>query len=508
MRPSSHTKHLSVSASILLMFIGGILAAPKPASADPHATFYTATGQQQLFFNTLAALNQADYVEPATTPEGVSASDDFSREKVLDTRIRAGFNRETDDRVIATKTELAGILTRGITLEGHDLWSAYLAHQFAIEAARRDGSDKVMRIFCERGLGLENCDDTITSAKEVEKRKEEAYVVNPVKSQGETAARGLAVLFSGTEGHQTEAEHIAGGGEGDGSYLDKGPYAHDDDISAWWKNALADENDLAKQGLAAVGNLKTLSSFVHPRVNPGIWNYISSDSTGRLDFNKDVAKNPSDELLAHEEAFDIFLNNQIAMADKAATAVNRVEAQTEATASEGHRPDTEIAYKPSRVDEDEIGEINTRVTVPASVKRELSSEHAKGILANERTLQTAQARSETDPTGNTINAVELVARSGNPSNSGAVQGISTQSAAPLGQVAHAEHDPPPSADYNSKVPVDLSSPIVPYHFEQGGVHSLAAIGYGSSEGGCGCGDMTEGSLNDYGRSVMRAISQR
>lgn len=44
------------------------LLAPHEAFADPHAVFYTDTGQKQVFFNVLAALNQADYVEVPGTP--------------------------------------------------------------------------------------------------------------------------------------------------------------------------------------------------------------------------------------------------------------------------------------------------------------------------------------------------------------------------------------------------------------------------------------------------------
>jgi len=57
-----------------LAFVGlativlGLSAFPKIAFADPHAVFYTDRAQEQLFFNVLAALNQADYVEPPDQP--------------------------------------------------------------------------------------------------------------------------------------------------------------------------------------------------------------------------------------------------------------------------------------------------------------------------------------------------------------------------------------------------------------------------------------------------------
>ncbi len=48
----------------MLLTGSGLLAIVHPAYADPHAVFYTDRGQEQLFYNVLAALNQADYVEP------------------------------------------------------------------------------------------------------------------------------------------------------------------------------------------------------------------------------------------------------------------------------------------------------------------------------------------------------------------------------------------------------------------------------------------------------------
>jgi hypothetical protein len=46
-----------------IIFVTIILLTPHPALADPHAMFYTDKGQEQVFYNFLAAMNQADYVE-------------------------------------------------------------------------------------------------------------------------------------------------------------------------------------------------------------------------------------------------------------------------------------------------------------------------------------------------------------------------------------------------------------------------------------------------------------
>jgi len=59
---------LSSRIKLLLVVVFGLLAIivvvkPRLALADPHAMFYTDRGQEQVFYNVLAALNQADYVE-------------------------------------------------------------------------------------------------------------------------------------------------------------------------------------------------------------------------------------------------------------------------------------------------------------------------------------------------------------------------------------------------------------------------------------------------------------
>lgn len=52
-----------LGVAFLLLFLS-LAILPKFAFADPHAMFYTDRGQEQVFYNVLAALNQADYVEP------------------------------------------------------------------------------------------------------------------------------------------------------------------------------------------------------------------------------------------------------------------------------------------------------------------------------------------------------------------------------------------------------------------------------------------------------------
>lgn len=67
-------KNINRTLKLLLfvtLAIGISFILVRPALADPHAMFYTDKGQEQVFYNFLAALNQADYVEaPPQIQEG------------------------------------------------------------------------------------------------------------------------------------------------------------------------------------------------------------------------------------------------------------------------------------------------------------------------------------------------------------------------------------------------------------------------------------------------------
>lgn len=54
----------------VLLMLGALLLRPGEVLADPHATFFTDRAQEQLFYNVLAALNQADFVEPPRNNDG------------------------------------------------------------------------------------------------------------------------------------------------------------------------------------------------------------------------------------------------------------------------------------------------------------------------------------------------------------------------------------------------------------------------------------------------------
>lgn len=179
--PFRQSVFISIGSAVCVLTAATLfLGWAKPATADPHAVFYTAIGQQQLFFNMLAALNQADYVEPA------KGLDSKSRESLLKKRETAGFGQETSETAKATETELAGLVSRPITLEGQDQWTQELMHLYALESARRDDMAQIIKVFCERGFGIEDCDPQ--KAKEDPEKakynKNAAFVHDPTKTLG------------------------------------------------------------------------------------------------------------------------------------------------------------------------------------------------------------------------------------------------------------------------------------------------------------------------------------
>ncbi|MDA1168765.1 MAG: hypothetical protein O3A36_00310 [bacterium] len=163
-RPSYYFQYAFPAFVFAICFILFTTQTPY-ASADPHAVFYTDRAQEQLFYNTLAALNQADFVEPPTLQSG-----QFSRESLVDLRESTlpsplpgqtplPFSREQNPTLNATRTQLPGIIARNITLEGNDLWTAYLFQQFALETDVRTSLSKLTRIICTDALGQTGCNN-------------------------------------------------------------------------------------------------------------------------------------------------------------------------------------------------------------------------------------------------------------------------------------------------------------------------------------------------------------
>jgi len=138
---------------IVIVVLAGVFSGGQDAKADPHAVFYTAIGQQQLFFNVLAALDQADYVEPK---EGTFGREELITERGTVTAIPK-FTPEENKLITATETELSSVITRGITLEGNDLYTDFLVRAVAIQNAKNDATSRLAFAQCEGVYGKYNC---------------------------------------------------------------------------------------------------------------------------------------------------------------------------------------------------------------------------------------------------------------------------------------------------------------------------------------------------------------
>lgn len=253
---------------ILLLVGSGILAVPRPAKADPHAMFYTAIGQRQLFFNFLAALDQADYVEPATGQ--------FSREELADKRTEAGLPPEDNGVLTATKTDLASVITRGVTLEGQDLWTAYQRFQLALEASRRNSTNELARKFCEHALGIIGCDPS-----KLDNRQQDRAIEQDLIAESATAVfeRGTQAAFA-----SGSTNGIYGDDQATRDKIDKGKsqptqfYAYDPSIALL--RELAGKDTSKQQFIDTIFGVAE-NSFLPTALDPHVLDDIQYDSTGR-----------------------------------------------------------------------------------------------------------------------------------------------------------------------------------------------------------------------------------
>jgi len=173
---------------VVLLVLVGFFSGAKPAWADPHAVFYTATAQAQLFFNVLAALNQADYVELAGDRKGLAGA-------------RGSSGSEINYQAAATETDLSNLISRPVTLEGYDQYSDSLLRQLAAEKQRIVSGEELAHVACERILGKPDCVDQPNgdeAIKAQEKATEKAFVEDPLEWAVWPVFYGAApALFSG-----------------------------------------------------------------------------------------------------------------------------------------------------------------------------------------------------------------------------------------------------------------------------------------------------------------------
>ena len=211
---------------VLVLVVMGIVSDTNVARADPHAIFYTAIGQQQLFFNVLAALDQADYVETSLAREQKrgareqeAAEPQFVRESLSGARLTVATELK-QDRAGQSASDPSqpgepALVNRQVTLEGADLYTDQLVRQFGAESARRNAAAELLQALCENGFGIEGCDNdasstNLTNLEKVmmEVQRKEAMVVDPLSWAGLPYLNGAwAALNSGNQVRNIDNPH-------------------------------------------------------------------------------------------------------------------------------------------------------------------------------------------------------------------------------------------------------------------------------------------------------------
>jgi hypothetical protein len=453
---------------VALVFMGS-----KIAYADPHAVFYTATGQQQLFFNVLAGLNQADYVEPANpqtgTPAGQSRQDLNQAQQTAGNQPKATVN----DVLNAGQTKLSSILTRNITLQGNDVWSSYQAFQLALEASRRRYSTELIQILCGHGFGLKNCKTNSEDTKTAAARESEAIETNPQDITARSQQAVDSALFSGTEADQQDRLDLLNNNNDNNKFRPYNP-------SVGALNANTADSPTAQGYVDSwAQNAANLGSGV---VDSSVFNDISFDTNGNITSLNTTSVSDDVNLLSRILAEPAqFFSARVLAEDQqtqqdSITEVNGVKADTVAVAN--------------ATANGTIGEISQKITLPATAKLDEQS----------TALQTLGAIDSTRYYTSTSN-------SSLPAKVGQVEGITTDSST-NGQVLGTTTDasggdipeptdtlppePSPSAD-NSQTDFNQEPDIQNF---------LDFLIDNNDNGGCGNTCSTQNVIDNYGSSFL------
>lgn len=415
------------------LFSISVLTFARPAYADPHAVFYTDRAQEQFFYNSLAALNQADFVEPS-----LSDGTGRTREELLGRRSAAvaqnqpvtppkqgqseNFIQEQNPLITQTHTDLPAILSRSVTLEGNDLWTAYLVNQFALETATRRSTSELARIFCERGLGRVGC-----SSEPKAQQQESAFITKPASLVGELKVGASAALSSGDAEAKKISQSILdgetiSGANGFNNTATNDPIfkierPEDASLAALRKNESANEetSNLINTLASSITNLGS-------RINPDMFSGVTFDSEGSPRVAKDatfdeyteklfqLASLPSELLSVRSRSEQLIRNSQAYRTNSTAVADYILESKSN----------------------DGSGSLLAKITTPASTKlaainalAELEAEAAVNQnYTNPRSISQAGNRSLVDPSLTPSQLGTLGTTDGLP-DVGSVAGIST-----------------------------------------------------------------------------------
>lgn len=361
--------------SVCALTIGFVFA--KPAQADPHGVFFTVVGQQQLFFNILAALNQADYVEPLNL-----------RTQLRQRRDESTYVSSQHSALRSTQTELADALTRQISLEGEDVRTQERADEYAREVVRQRQAAELIGQLCREAFGSEHCVlQQGPAEKNGDQRFEErsrAFVQDPVQYNTIPLIHGAgAALSSGTTEHTEAAQNILSAAQRGDQVL---PLAYSPFIA----------------------NLR-LATGAYPEANPGTVGHLVGDiietvrdelfgvpptreqlqvmaNSIRIDADGNISFQPSPGLSPEEQVAEQILHKNLWL-DLQATVRREAEAAQQRVALQLQTADGAVADRVHKVRAgvagDEYGELSVINTAPANVKEGLQENLLATLLALE-----------------------------------------------------------------------------------------------------------------------------
>ncbi|MBI4022509.1 MAG: hypothetical protein HY372_04055 [Candidatus Andersenbacteria bacterium] len=490
------------------VLLGFVFFRPQTAWADPHAIFYTAIGQQQLFFNVLAALDQADYVELQFDREqlykdraGVTAEPTFAREGQL--LVQA---TEVEQATSASDPGVSTLVNRPVTLEGADLYTDYLVRLFGAETGRRNAMSELLRALCGYGLGLADCefDTNLKKIEEITADREKAMVLDALKWQARPFTDGvLGAAFSGTAQDKDERLERLNLSRGipiaprpglSASSFEMFPLAFSPDIAKWrdYINKLPKGTKEYHERLLNDLLLMVINEYLQLGQTYPYAGLVRNER-GELAIDASEIKTEGETrgyLLSDSEKIDR-LAMDVLDAPRAVRmitegAAERIRAQQELIEDNGFLADYTLlanGVDPNLFkDSKHPGELSVLVRNPVGVRR-AAAESLPTLLGLLDTSQQASALQGIDIPGK----VQLVQRGSGSSGSSGVRGATAADGAADGMVAGVLNLLGQSSkifnyDAPKTPPTSPSANLIAPHLEQGAAHALRNITAGEWRG--------------------------
>lgn len=358
MKTNVKGKTLSVLGLSLGIIMFLLVNSAKPVHADPHAMFLTVIGQQQLFFNVLAALNQADYVESLQIRQQLAQKRDQS------------YVPSTAQALTDTQTNLANLLTRDVTLEGQDVATQERADEFGKEVVRQQRLATLIDQLCREAFGSEQCQfkekdfQDPNPSERLTSEKDRAFIQDPVEySSLPITLGGLSALYSGTAERRKDAEDILTLPHEGGPTL---PLAYSPEIADLRDKLGKDDPALLQKFEGIVLDVAQELGYLEPEIDVGAWVQELQGNNGGVNPETDL-ETANQVINGYGSATNAVVSLREALLKIADSAQSRVATQLNDTLVDGAIPDR-VHKVEAGIGNDEFGEIGTLVSAPANVK--------------------------------------------------------------------------------------------------------------------------------------------